>query len=122
MAGTYRAAGPRWGWRKLRALREAYFAQCREEHRHPSLPGLALALGFNSRQEMEQALLQEGDSAPILRRAMTLVEEATVQSAFTKELAASAKFILQNGFDYSEKAVLRPPEEIQVLVGEGEKG
>jgi len=71
---------------------------------------------------MEQALLQEGDSAPILRRAMTLVEEATVQSAFTKELAASAKFILQNGFDYSEKAVLRPPEEIQVLVGEGEKG
>lgn len=119
MAGTYRPAGSR----KLRDLSEAYFSRCQEEHRHPSLPGLALALGFNSRQELERSL-GEGDkgAAPVLRRAMTLVEEATVQSAFTKDFAASAKFILQNGFGYSEKAVLQPPEEIQVLVGGEEKG
>lgn len=120
MADTYPCAGPLPGWRKLRDLSGEYFVRCQEEHRHPSLPGLALALGFNSRQELERALTEDSPRARILCRAMTLVEEATVQSAFTKDFAASAKFILQNGFGYSEKAVLQPPEEIQVLVGKEE--
>ena len=102
--------------KQMEQLAAGYFSRCRQEHSHPSLPGLALALGFASRRELEQAQSASG-------RAVTRVEEATLQSAFTKDLAASAKFILQNGFGYAEKAAQPPPEEIRVLVEEpGEEG
>lgn len=105
---------------RYEALAEGYFARCREESLHPSLPGLALALGFAARQELERLARQEGRAGGVLRRAVTRVEEATVQSAFTKECGANAKFILQNGFGYAEKAAVQPPEEIRVTVeGEG---
>lgn len=112
---------PRLGGRRLLEQSEEYFALCKQENRHPSLPGLALALGFDSRQELERFLGRDAPQARVLRRAVTRVEEATVQSAFTKDFAASAKFILQNGFGYSEKALVQPPEEIRVTVGEEER-
>lgn len=108
----------RRGAKKLEELAGAYFARCRQEHNHPSLPGLALALGFASRRELERAQAESGPVGAVLRQWVTRVEEATVQSAFTKDFAASAKFILQNGFGYSEKTVQPPPEEIRVLIDE----
>ena len=109
--------------KQMEQLAAGYFSRCRQERSHPSLPGLALALGFASRRELEQAQSASGPAGEVLRRAVTRVEEATLQSAFTKDLAASAKFILQNGFGYAEKAAQPPPEEIRVLVEEpGEEG
>lgn len=112
----------RRGAQKLEDLAKGYFESCRTEHRHPSLPGLALAVGFTSRRALEQAAGEDSPAGMVLRQAVTRVEEATVQSAFTKDFAASAKFILQNGFGYSEKTVQPPPEEIRVLVDEPGEG
>ena len=40
--------------KQMEQLAAGYFSRCRQEHSHPSLPGLALALGFASRRELEQ--------------------------------------------------------------------
>ena len=48
---------------------------------------------------------------------MTRVEEANIQSAYRKDTAQSAKFILQNGFGYSEKPGASPQEDIRVEIG-----
>ncbi len=85
-------------------LCESYFLQCGREGRHPSLPGLALALGMDSRAAV--------------RRAITRVEEFNVQSAFQKDTAQSAKFILQCGFGYGEKRGKKDREDIKVEIEE----
>lgn len=101
-----------------------YFSRCREEGLHPSLPGLTLALGLDSCRELERLASAAGQRASSLRRAILRVEEANIQSAYQKDTAATAKFILQNGFGYSEKSVSQLPENIQVVLegGPGEAG
>ncbi len=104
---------------RLRARAQDYFDRCDREGLHPSLPGLALGLGLEGRRELEKLAQGAGEAAGLLRRAITRVEEANIQSAYKKDSAASAKFILQNGFGYSEKTREQPPEEIVVsIVGE----
>ncbi len=106
-----KASGARYA-----GLAEAYFSHCQENGLHPSLPGLALALGLESRQELERLAQGKAKWAGAVRRAMTRVEEANIQSAYKKDSAASAKFILQNGFGYSEKPAPQPPEQISVSI------
>jgi len=108
----------RLGLESCRQQAEQYFETCREKGRHPSLPGLALALGLESRRELERLSAGSGKTAAVLRRAMTRVEEANVQSAYKKDLSGVAKFILQNGFGYSEKAGTAQAEEIAVSIVE----
>lgn len=110
----------RLGSQRLRAGAQAYFDRCAAEGLHPSLPGLALALDLEGRRELEVLARGSGQAAGILRRAITRVEEANIQSAYKKDSAASAKFILQNGFGYSEKNREQPPEEITVSILEEE--
>lgn len=97
-------------------LAEVYFQECAEAGLHPSLPGLALSLGLESRHDLERLSAGKGKAAGVLRKAMTRVEEANVQSAYKKDLTGIAKFILQNGFGYSEKAGAPQPEEIAVSI------
>ena len=98
-------------------LAESYFERCREQEQHPSLPGLALAFGLDSRQELSRLTAGSGKIASVVRRAVTRVEEANIQSAYHKDTAASAKFILQNGFGYSEKPGPPAQEDIMVEIG-----
>ncbi len=97
---------------------DAYFDRCQQEGLHPSLPGLALALGLDTRQELVRQANGGSPQAQALRRAISQVEDANVQSIYKKDLAASAKFMLQNGFGYSEKAAAQPQEEIRVSIEE----
>lgn len=99
-----------------------YFARCQENGRHPSLPGLALALGLEGRAELEKLAAGRDKAGAVLRRAVSQVEEANLQSVYQKDTAASAKFILQNSFGYSEKPA--PPDqsgEISVSIVEGDR-
>lgn len=98
-------------------LAECYFDRCREQEQHPSLPGLALAFGLDSRQDLGRLTAGSGRIAKVVRRAVTRVEEANIQSAYHKDTAASAKFILQNGFGYSEKPGTAAQEDIRVEIG-----
>lgn len=100
-----------------RELAEGYFNRCREQEQHPSLPGLALAFGLDSRLELCRLAAGSGRVAKVVCRAVTRVEEANIQSAYHKDTAQSAKFILQNGFGYSEKPGATSGEDIQVEIG-----
>lgn len=98
-------------WRSAKALQaavEAYFEECSENGRVPSVAGLALALGFMSRQALARytdRMHEENndDYVVIITSAKTRIEEANIQLAYNKEASAGARFMLQNGFNYSEK-------------------
>ena len=98
-------------WRSAKALQaavDAYFEECSEEGRVPSVAGLALALGFMSRQALARytdRMHEENndDYVVIITSAKTRIEEANIQLAYNKEASAGARFMLQNGFNYSEK-------------------
>lgn len=107
---------------QYRQLADDYFAACQSEDRHPSLPGLALALGLDSAGQLEELASGASDkTAQVLRRAMSQVEEANVQSLYRKDVSGSAKFILQSSFGYAEKpapASSPAPGEIVVNIQE----
>ena len=98
-------------WRSAKALQaavDAYFEECSEEGRVPSVAGLALALGFMSRQALARytdRMHEENndDYVVVITSAKTRIEEANIQLAYNKEASAGARFMLQNGFNYSEK-------------------
>ena len=98
-------------WRSAKALQAAvdqYFEECSEKGRVPSVAGLALALGFMSRQALARytdRMHEENndDYVVIITSAKTRIEEANIQLAYNKEASAGARFMLQNGFNYSEK-------------------
>lgn len=113
---------PRNSADKFNQLAEEYFANCKAGDVHPSLPGLALAFGLEDRRELERLAAGDGKAARAVRRAITRVEEANIQSAYRKDTAASAKFILQNGFGYSEKSGSQAPEEISVTIVDAADG
>ncbi len=98
----------------------AYFERCEKENRLPTVPGLALALGLEGRRQLEELSGREGRAAGALRRGLSQVEEANIQAAYKRDSGTSARFILQNGFGYSEKAEgPRDPGPIHVKVTEG---
>lgn len=108
---------------KVREVEEksaAYFTRCEEEKRLPSVPGLALAVGLEDRRQLEELARMEGAVAAVLRRGLTRVEEANIQAAYKRDSGTSARFILQNGFGYSDKPEQAPVTgTIQVKLTEG---
>ena len=48
----------------------------------------------------------------LLRRALSQVEEANIQAAYKRDSGPSARFILQNGFGYSEKPRQEAPSGV----------
>ena len=78
--------------------------------------GLALAFGLDSREELDELAAGRGRAAKAARRAVTRVEEANVQSVYSKDTAQSAKFILQSGFGYGEKQGRKAREDIKVEI------
>ena len=76
------------------------------------LPGF----GLDSREELDELAAGRGRAAKAARRAVTRVEEANVQSVYSKDTAQSAKFILQSGFGYGEKQGRKAREDIKVEI------
>lgn len=100
-----------------------YFRQCQEEGQLPCVPGLALALGLEGRRQLEALAQGESKNAALLRRALSRVEEANIQAAYKRDSGPSARFILQNGFGYSDKPESSPSGGvIQVRLTGGEEG
>lgn len=104
-------AGKPRRWKTAKALKAAvdqYFEDCQGNTRVPSVAGLSLALGFMSRQALyrytERMAEESNDEyVTIITSAKTRIEEANIQLAYNKEASAGARFMLQNGFNYSEK-------------------
>ena len=96
-------AGRSPGTRALQERTDAYFRDCEAAERFPSVTGLALALGFDCRRELEERAAGGDKAAAVLRRARSRVEEANIQAAYRRDSASGARFLLQNGFGYSDK-------------------
>ena len=97
-----------------------YFEWCQETGRHPSLPGLALALGLEGRAQLELLAAGGDKTASVLRRALSRVEEANLQSLYQKDTASSAKFLLQSCFGYAKRPAPAAPGDITVSIVEDE--
>lgn len=106
--------------RAWKAAVEQYLRECDQAQRFPTVTGLALALGFSGREEMERFAAKEGGSASDwMEWARSLVEEETLQAVYRKDTSSGARFILQSSFGYGEKSP-RDPGPITVRV-EGEE-
>lgn len=84
-------------WDDPKAFEEAvdeYFAEQEESKLNPTWTGLALHLGFASRQSLEDYKLKEGFSYPI-KKALAKIEENYEQGLFTRN-PAGAIFALKN--------------------------
>lgn len=109
-------------WRSAKALQKAvddYFAECEEKSRVPSVAGLALALGFMSRQALYRYTDRENennsdDYVTIITRAKLKIEEENIQLSYNRDASAGARFILQNGFNYSDKKEISTNSVIKV--------
>lgn len=109
-------------WRSAKALQaavDAYFEECTEKGRVPSVAGLALALGFMSRQALYRYTDRENennsdDYVTIITRAKLKIEEENIQLSYNRDASAGARFILQNGFNYSEKKEISAKPVIKV--------
>lgn len=107
-------AGRKRLWSSAKALQEAvdlYFQNCEENHRYPSVTGLALHLGFTCRQALDYYTKRDIGDIPdeddeffgIITRAKSRIEEANIQAVYDRDASAGARFVLQNGFGYSDK-------------------
>ena len=85
---------------------ERYLTACRETQKHPTVTGLAMALGFPCREDLERFAAGQGEGplAQAIRRAKSLIEEANLQAVYCRDTSAGAKFILQSSFGYGERA------------------
>lgn len=107
--------------RALKAAAETYLRDCDQAQRFPTVTGLALALGFSGREEMERFAAREGGPvANLLEWARSHVEEETLQAVYRRDTSSGARFILQSSFGYGEKNT-HDPGPITVRV-EGEEG
>ena len=96
--------------KKLKSVRgiqeavEQYLRECDQGQKFPTVTGLALALGFPSREEMERFAAGESNrTGQMLQWARSLIEEETLQAVYRKDTSSGAKFILQCSFGYGEK-------------------
>lgn len=93
---------------EIEALTDRYFARCREEEILPTMGGLAFALGYLCREDLEkdrEALKKSPKSArgKALKKARARIEEANLQALYRRETSAGAKFILQSEFGYLDR-------------------
>ena len=82
---------------EIEALIEAYFIECRDQQRPPTVTGLALALGFTSRQALlnYQAKREFVDT---ITRAKSRIEQYAEERLFDRDGTAGAQFSLKNNF------------------------
>lgn len=115
-----RGAPRRWkSAKELQAAVDEYFSQCEDTGAVPCVPGLALHLGFACRQALDRYTDRSGgeitdDFVGIITRAKTRIEMANISLAYNRDASAGARFILQNGFNYSDKHEITSRNEIKV--------
>lgn len=109
---------------QMQALIDAYFESCEGEllrekdgsparnkdgdviwigRRPPTIPGLALALGFNSRQSLYNYKAKK-EFVDTISRAQTRVEQYTAEKLFERDSQRGAQFALEYGFRYRQEA------------------
>ena len=113
----------------MQAAVDDYFRWAEENHKMPRIGGLALHLGYTSRHALNRYCEDNAESAnnrksnktdlvSIISRAKLKIEEANVQALYDRDMTRGAQFVLQNGFDYSEKREIKHDAVINVKITE----
>ena len=109
---------------QIEGLIEAYFKSCEGEllrdeggrivfnqkdgepvwvgRKPPTIPGLALALGFSSRQSLYNYKAKK-EFVDTISRAQTRVEQYTAEKLFERDSQRGAQFALEYGFRYRQE-------------------
>lgn len=120
---------------------EAYFESCKGEllrdkdgeivfnqkdgmpvwvgRRTPTIPGLALALGFSSKQSLYNYKAKK-EFLDSISRAQTRVEQYTAEKLFDREAQRGAQFVLEYGFRYRRDTESEKKDESQRIVMDAE--
>lgn len=120
---------------------EAYFESCKGEllrdkdgrivfnqkdgtpiwvgRRTPTIPGLALALGFSSKQSLYDYKAKK-EFLDSISRAQTRVEQYTAERLFDRDSQRGAQFALEYGFRYKRDAEGEKQDESQRITMEPE--
>ncbi len=120
---------------------EAYFESCKGEllrdkdgeivfnqkdgmpvwvgRRTPTIPGLALALGFSSKQSLYNYKAKK-EFLDSISRAQTRVEQYTAEKLFDRESQRGAQFVLEYGFRYRRDTESEKKDESQRIVMDAE--
>lgn len=126
---------------QLEAKIEAYFESCKGEilrdadggivfnqkdgtpvwvgRRMPTIPGLALALGFSSKQSLYDYKAKK-EFLDSISRAQTRVEQYTAEKLFERDSQRGAQFALEYGFRYRRDADGGKQEEPQRITMEAD--
>lgn len=118
------ATAKKWNdsnYKKCQKVVDDYFQECKKNNKVPSVVGLALALGFTCRQALERYTDRKSDDIAekcvvIITQAKARIEEHNIQLAYNRDASPGARFILQNGFNYSEKQDITMQQDITVTV------
>ena len=125
---------------QIEGLIEAYFESCKGEllrdkdgkivfnqkdgepvwvgRKPPTIPGLALALGFSSRQSLYNYKAKK-EFVDTISRAQTRVEQYTAEKLFERDSQRGAQFALEYGFRYRQDRENEKQEQdgVRVLLG-----
>lgn len=126
---------------QIEGLIEAYFESCKGEilreedgsivfnpkdgtpiwinRKPPTIPGLALALGFSSRQSLYNYKARK-EFMDTISRAQTRVEQYTAERLFDRDSQRGAQFALEYGFRYRRDAEGEKKDESQRITMEAE--
>ena len=85
----------------------------------PTIPGLALALGFSSRQSLYNYKARK-EFMDTISRAQTRVEQYTAERLFDRDSQRGAQFALEYGFRYRRDAEGEKKDESQRITMEAE--
>lgn len=86
-------------------LVDIYVAQCIEEDKPLSIPGLALALGLCSKSNVYAYSEKEGFKESV-ERAKTFIEQQHYDNATTGKAHQGNVFLLKSVYNYQEKQVV----------------
>ncbi len=83
-------------YEELREAINAYFAQRSAKDLPPTVTGLALALGFSSREELTR--FKDQKRSRLIQKALMKIENNAEEKLFTKEHFSGAKLFLEVNF------------------------
>lgn len=98
---------------------EAYFATCDSANSNPTWTGLAIYLGFESRQSLQDYKEKPEFSYPI-KKALARIEENYEQGLFSRN-PAGAIFALKN-FGWRDKQEIATDGKMEILVKYEKRG
>ena len=105
---------------KLQGLADEYFRKCDEEKTPYTITGLAISLGFNSRQQISE-YEDRSEFSDVIKRARLKVEHAVEHKLFTNNPTGSIFWLKNYGWKDKQEVELSGDITLSARVAEARK-